>query len=125
MSGVPDLHILPHPGELADPVIALRLREVTPAIPEKGWAPAYHFTIVRRESDDPIGLLSLRVGSSDWLQLYAGHIGIAIAEPHRGHRYACHAVCVVAPLAWTLGIAPNLRARRRDARRDRSTANGK
>jgi tagatose 1,6-diphosphate aldolase len=103
---VSDPHILPHPGELADPVIALRLREITPAIPEKEWVPAYHFTIIRRESDDPIGLLSLRVGSSDWLRLYAGHVGFAIAEPHRGQRYASRALCVVAPLAWKLGIVP-------------------
>jgi len=97
---------LPDPGILTDQVVALRLRKTTPAIPDRGWVPAYHFTITHAESHEPLGLLSLRVGSSDWLCLYAGHIGFAISEPHRGNRYAYHALSVVAPLAWRLEIDP-------------------
>jgi tagatose 1,6-diphosphate aldolase len=103
---VSDQGILPDPGELVDQVVSLHLREITPAIPDKEWVPAYHFTIARAKSQDPIGLLSLRVGSSDWLHLYAGHIGFAISESHRGNRYAYHALNLVAPFAWKIGIVP-------------------
>jgi tagatose 1,6-diphosphate aldolase len=98
--------LLPKPGLLSDGVVRLRLREIAPAIPEKGWVPAYHFTIVRADSGEPVGMLSLRVGSSNALRLYAGHVGYAIAEPHRGHRYAARALTLVAPLAWQNGIVP-------------------
>lgn len=98
--------LLPDPGRPSDRVVELRLREIAPAIPEKGWVPAYHFTIVRVDADEPVGLLSLRVGSSDALRLYAGHVGYAVAERHRGHRYASRALRLVAPLAWRNGIVP-------------------
>jgi predicted acetyltransferase len=94
------------PGLLSDGVVQLRLRETTPAFPEKGWVPAYHFTIVRETSGEPVGMLSLRIGSSDALRLYAGHVGYAIDEAHRGHRYAVRALTLVAPLAWQNGIVP-------------------
>jgi tagatose 1,6-diphosphate aldolase len=103
---VSDQDILPDPGKLADQVVILQLREITPAIPDKGWVPAYHFTIARAESQQPLGLLRLRVGSSDWLHMYAGHVGFSISEPHRGNRYACHALSLVAPFAWKIGIVP-------------------
>jgi len=93
-------------GTLADDVVALRLDEITPAIPDKDWVPTYHFTITRAGSQDPLGALRLRVGNSDSLCLYAGHVGFSISESHRGNRYACHALCVVAPFASSLGIDP-------------------
>jgi predicted acetyltransferase len=98
--------LLPKPGPLSDGVVELRLREIAAPVPEKRWVPAYHFTIVRLDSGDPVGRLTLRVGSSDALQLYAGNIGFAVAEDHRGHRYAARALTLVAPLAWQNGIVP-------------------
>jgi predicted acetyltransferase len=103
---VSEEQLLPPPGELSDGVVALDLREITPAIPAERFVPAYHFTIVRIASRDAVGLLSLRVGSSVWLERYAGHIGYAIAEQHRGRRYASRALALVAPLAWRCGIVP-------------------
>ncbi len=51
-------------------------------------------------------MLSLRVGSNESLRLYADHIGYAIDEAHRGHRYAARAVRLVVPLAQRVGISP-------------------
>ena len=101
-----DFGDLPDPGVLADQVVALHLSRISPAIPDRGWVPAYHFAIMQADSDEAIGELRLRVGSSDLLCLFAGHIGYSISEPHRGNRYACHALNVVAPFAWSLGIDP-------------------
>ena len=97
---------LPDPGILSDQFVALRLDKITPAIPDRGWIPAYHFMITRADSQEILGDLRLRVGSSDLLCLFAGHIGFGISEPHRGNRYAFHALTVVAPFAWKLGIDP-------------------
>ena len=51
-------------------------------------------------------MLSLRLGRSEWIERYAGPVGFAVAEPHRGHRYAARALQLVAPLAWRSGISP-------------------
>jgi tagatose 1,6-diphosphate aldolase len=68
--------------------------------------PAHHFTITLTASREPVGLLSLRVGRSEWLERHAGHVGYAVAERHRGNRYAARALRLVAPLAWRSGIVP-------------------
>ncbi len=98
--------ILPHPGEPRDDLLILQHRETTPGIPDRGWAPAYHFTVVLAGSGTAVGLLSLRVGMSESLQKYAGHIGYAIEKSHRGHRYAARSVRLVWPLARKLGLDP-------------------
>lgn len=98
--------VLPTPGDLSDGVVSLELREIAAAVPEKGWAPAYHFTIVRADSGEPAGLISLRVGTSESLCLYAGHVGYAVAQADRGHRYATRSLLLVAPLAWRNGVVP-------------------
>lgn len=97
---------LPDPGDLSDGVIELRVREITAANLERGWVPAYHFTIVVVESAEPVGWLDLRIGSTDALLLYAGHIGYVIDESHRGHRYASRALTLAARLASQNGIRP-------------------
>jgi len=98
---------LPLPtADLNDGVVRLRLREITSAIPERGWVPAYHFTIERADSGDPVGLLRFRIGTSEWISLYAGHVGYAISEPHRGRRYASRALRLLLPLARLNEITP-------------------
>jgi tagatose 1,6-diphosphate aldolase len=98
--------LLPESGLLADGVIELRLREISPAIPAKKWVPAYHFIVVRLDSTDPVGRISLRVGASEALRLYAGQVGYTIEAPHRGNRYAARALVLVSPLAWRNGLVP-------------------
>lgn len=97
---------LPDPGDLSDEILRLHLRELSDAIPERGWVPAYHFTIALSSTREPVGLLSLRVGATESLRLYAGQIGYAIAEPHRGRRHAARAVRLAIPLARRLGLDP-------------------
>jgi len=97
---------LPEPGDLSDGILGLHLREISEAIPERGWVPAYHFTIVLAETQEPIGLLSLRVGETESLRMYAGQIGYAIAESHRGRRLAARAARLAVPLAHRLGLDP-------------------
>jgi tagatose 1,6-diphosphate aldolase len=93
-------------GALSDGIVALLLREAAPADPARGWAPAHHYTIARAATGEPVGLLSLRFGATEWLTRYAGQVGYAVAPAHRGHRYASRALLVAAPLAWRAGLVP-------------------
>jgi tagatose 1,6-diphosphate aldolase len=89
-----------------DGVVRIRLRESAPADPARGWVPALHFTILAAPTDEPIGLLSLRLGANEWLTRFAGQIAYAIAPEHRGHRHASRALRLVAPVAFRLGLIP-------------------
>jgi tagatose 1,6-diphosphate aldolase len=89
-----------------DEPILLALRETTPADPARGFVPALHFTIVRVATHDPVGLISLRLGDSEWLTHYAGQVGYAVAAEHRGHRYASRALGLLAPIALGHGVVP-------------------
>jgi tagatose 1,6-diphosphate aldolase len=100
--GAPDLPA----DDLCDGVLALVLRELTPADRVRGWVPAWHFTMILPGSGEPVGLLSLRVGRTEWLERYAGQVGYAVAALHRGRRYAMRALRLVAPLAWRHGLVP-------------------
>ena len=97
---------MPVPGDLSDGVLALELREFTASDPERGWVTAYHFVIRHSESNQPVGLISLRVGSNDSLRLYAGHVGYAIAEPFPGNRFASRAVWLMLPLTRIVDLDP-------------------
>jgi tagatose 1,6-diphosphate aldolase len=53
---------------------------------------------------EAVGRVSLRVGNTDFLRLYAGHIGYDVAEAHRGNRFAARAVALLVPLARRHGL---------------------
>lgn len=57
-------------------------------------------------SRQPVGLISLRIGASEWLTLYAGQAAYAVAPEYRGRRYASRALRLLAPLAWRQGLVP-------------------
>ncbi|MBR1586127.1 MAG: GNAT family N-acetyltransferase [Clostridia bacterium] len=73
----------------------------TPANPEKGYVPAYHFLIDRE--GETVGRIDLRIGFTDLL-FYAGHVGYAVEEKHRGHGYAARACRLLRPLMRQHGI---------------------
>ena len=98
-------HLLELP-QLSDRVVALILREQSPADPVRGWAPALHFTISAEASRQPVGLISLRLGVSEWLTNYAGQVAYAVAPEHRGRRYASRALRLIARVAWAKGLVP-------------------
>jgi tagatose 1,6-diphosphate aldolase len=52
------------------------------------------------------GRVSLRIGHTEELRLYTGHIGYAVDEPFRGRRLALRATRLVLPLAAAHGIDP-------------------
>jgi tagatose 1,6-diphosphate aldolase len=68
--------------------------------------PTYHFRMVHVPTGEELGGIRLRVGSTPHIELYAGHIGYAVHDIHRGHRYAARSVRLLIPYARRLGIEP-------------------
>ncbi len=93
------------PGDLSDGVIRLQLVETRPAESEKGRSPCYAFHICDAESGILVGDVRLRVGNTEDLRLYAGHIGYGIHVEYRGRRFATHAVRLLMPLALRHGMS--------------------
>ena len=54
----------------------------------KGWVPAYALSIRQKGSDAVVGQISLRIGYTDSLAKYGGHVGYSVDKAYRGHRYA-------------------------------------
>ncbi|HEY0251916.1 MAG TPA: GNAT family N-acetyltransferase [Kofleriaceae bacterium] len=104
------------PGELRDGELSLVLALKLPADPIKNWVPCYEFEI--RRDDVRIGRVGFRVGPIAELYL-PGHIGYAIDEAARGHRYAERAVRTLLPFvarhmaeAWLTCDEANLASRK-------------
>ncbi|WP_031496344.1 GNAT family N-acetyltransferase [Bryobacter aggregatus] len=68
--------------------------------------PTYHFRMTDAITGEEFGSIRLRVGSTRHIEMFAGHIGYAVHEAHRGHRYASRAVRLLLPLARRLGLQP-------------------
>src|SRR5262245_25338519 len=87
------------PGPLVDGDLELRLVEKTPADHERGFEPAYRFAMVEATSGVVMGNITLRVGHSEHLTLYRGHIGFGVEERFRGNRLALRSCRLLAGLA--------------------------
>jgi tagatose 1,6-diphosphate aldolase len=68
--------------------------------------PTYHFRMIHADTTEELGTIRLRVGFTRHIEMYAGHIGYAVHEPHRGHKYAARSVRLLVPLARSLGLDP-------------------
>jgi len=83
------------PGELVFETVCLRLLSIVPADAERGLSPYYHFGIFTDAAE--VGHINFRVGASDHVRLYSGHIGYEVTEPFRGNRYGLRACRALAP----------------------------
>jgi tagatose 1,6-diphosphate aldolase len=94
------------PGDLTDGSLRLVLRETHLGDVAKDRAPEYVFGILHVETGDEVGTAVLRVGDAERELRYAGHLGYAIHEAHRGHRFAASTVRILLPLAKRHGLNP-------------------
>ena len=77
--------------------LKLRARDLTGAA--RGFVPAYRFAMHLDGVGRPVGRISLRIGSTDTIERYAGHIGYEVLAAFRGSRLAERSVRLVLPLA--------------------------
>ena len=104
------------PGVLVDGDLRLRLHGTLQGDARHGIVPEYIFDMVREDgSDRPdrpdrpatvMGRLSLRIGHSEHIEKYAGHIGYSVDPPYRGRRLAARSCLLILPLARAHGINP-------------------
>ena len=92
------------PGALVDHDLELVLVETCPGDPAVGYVPAYRFKMTHVGDDNTIGQIELRVGNTEQILLYAGHIGYRVEAEHRGHHYAARACRLLLPLARRHGL---------------------
>ncbi len=94
------------PGSLIDGDLELLLSDTRPGHPHRGNVPVYVFQMRKIGQKTRIGSLSLRIGDTDHIETYAGHIGYSVEPEHRGNRYAARSCELVFPLAAEHGVNP-------------------
>ena len=91
-------------GVLSDGEIQLVVRTKHPVDKIRGYLPVYQFDILLPGKMDPIGFVSLRIGNTKHVVMYAGHIGYRIYKQYRGHQYAAKACNLVKQVAIDHGL---------------------
>ncbi|NKB68378.1 MAG: GNAT family N-acetyltransferase [Candidatus Latescibacteria bacterium] len=94
-----------NPGLLREGDLQLDLvekRAVSRLRPE--YPPSYNFVMRSPGDRRQRGRFSLRLGDSDFIERYAGHIGYSVEQPFRGRRYAARSCRLIVPLARRHGF---------------------
>jgi tagatose 1,6-diphosphate aldolase len=60
--------------------------------------------MIHNETGEELGVINLRCSSIPHIERYAGHIGFAVHEPHRGHRYAARSVTLLIAVSKQLKL---------------------
>lgn len=89
---------------LGDGEIDIVLYEKYPGDSEKGFVPAYKFNIVLHKTGEKIGHINLRLGDTEKVANYIGHIGYGVEELYRGRRIASRACNLIKKVADDLGM---------------------
>ena len=93
------------PGDLRDNDLVLRLAATHPADPAKGWVPQYVFHIVSERMKCRAGEIHLRIGDTEHMRLYGGHVAYGVRPEYRGRHFAGRALRLVMPLARRHGLS--------------------
>ncbi len=93
------------PGRLVDDELELVFVKKT-SKPEKELVPAYEFEMRNTGTTKKIGNINLRIGNTDKIVKYGGHIGYGVEPEYRGHKYAARSCKLLFPFAKRHGINP-------------------
>ena len=93
-----------NPGKLIDGELELMVAELAEGEPALDRVPAYKLKMTFAGDDKEIGHIDLRIGNTNHLAMYGGHIGYGVEPEHRGHHYAARAVKLLMPLARSHGM---------------------
>jgi predicted acetyltransferase len=92
------------PGRLIDGDLELVLVKKRAGDPDRNYVPVYKFKMTLAGQGVEVGAIELRVGDTERIVLYAGHVGYRVNPEHRGHRYAARACRLLLPLARRHGL---------------------
>ena len=95
-----------NPGELVDRDLKLILIEKAPGKAKYEYVPAYIFEMQKTDTLQKMGRINLRVGNTEHITMYAGHIGYNVYSQFRGNRYAARSCRLLFPLAKHHGLNP-------------------
>lgn len=84
---------------MRDGDLQLILQAFHPANNTKGLEPYYEFNMVLNEQREIAGRIRLRLGDTEELLLYHGHVGYNVFPEFRGQRLAARSVRLLLPLA--------------------------
>ena len=78
--------------------------KLAPAEPDRLWVPAYICRIVLSGQSGSIGGIAARLGYTEDLVKYGGHVGYGISRRFRGHRFALKACRLIKPVFEAHGM---------------------
>src|SRR5690606_5318777 len=88
---------------LNDGIIHLKVEELRPARPERGFVPAYLCGIYLCDSNTRVGFIDIRIGHSQNLY-YGGTNGYTVFEEYRGNNYAVRACKLIKQIGLKHGM---------------------
>ena len=91
--------------DLIDGDLMLRLKEILPELPDNKQVLTYKFLMISIEKQ-VMGGINLRIGSTDDLVFYRGHVGFTVLPEFQGKHYEARSLKLVLPVAGQLGINP-------------------
>lgn len=92
------------PPLLRDRELTAELADKVPADLVKNWAPCYEFDLYIDGVEEPVGGVRVRIGNTESIRMYAGHIGYGIEPAWRGHHFAERGVRLLLPFIKQHGI---------------------
>lgn len=92
------------PGRLVDGELELVLAHKYQGDSYRGYVPSYRFNMKLHGITDEVGNIELRIGNTDYIVLYAGHIGYRVYPEYRGHHLAARSCQLLVPLARKHGL---------------------
>jgi RimJ/RimL family protein N-acetyltransferase len=93
--------LAPPPDDLSFDRVRVKFIGVMAGDTPRGLVPYYHFRILTG-GDTEAGHINFRVGDTEHVRLYAGHIGFVISEAFRGRRLAYQACRAIAPFVRSI-----------------------
>lgn len=94
------------PGKLIDGDLELVLVKRRSANPRKALVPAYIFHMRLAGTKHRVGQIDLRIGNTEMVVKYGGHMGYGVKETYRGRRFAARGIRLLFPLAREHGLNP-------------------
>jgi tagatose 1,6-diphosphate aldolase len=98
---VPEMALPVPPETLTYGEVMLRFSRVVFGDPSRGLVPYFHYRILIPVAMDA-GHINFRVGDTEHVRKYVGHIGFEVAEWFRGNNFALQACRAIAPFVRTV-----------------------